>query len=793
MARAGRSWEFLALATKLVQPDPQTSLLISASFARLGLGSLALETFAQLPSTLQASPSGTNLKASIAKLPSDLIPLSHREDLVRQNLASLAARGVDLHPSFDAWRDHASRSETFLAYDANLVRRSTHPTDHPGLHLADHRALATGLIAQAPALRLPMPPPIVLEGIDPPWMLMAAFEATAPRPTAYAPRFSIIQEDTLAFLDALSVVDLSPLWQHPRLELFVGPGAIDRFADAMRSRVDTLLDPLVLTSAPAPSIPLRRAIEGALHAQREELTRLIASTDAMYAPSSLQRITQRFQAAARGEVQPEPLRILIPTSRYTTFVQHSASDLAAALRRAGHIAEILIEPSDAEQMSTLAYRRAIERLHPDLVVLVNYPRATLEGAFPQSLPYACWIQDAMPHLFDARIGAAQGPLDFTFGYTFSNLFDTFAYPVDRAMPAAVVADTAKFHDGPIDPTLLERHECEIAMVTHHSETPDAMHARLLRDMTSDPGIRAAMERIRVSLPAIVETALTLPASPRVAAIVERAAKDAMGPGVPAKSIEQLTRHYAMPMVDRIFRHQTLEWAAELCRERSWRLHLYGKGWHTHPTLAPFARGELAHAEELRAAYRAPRVHLHAGLCSLVHQRVMECALSGGLCLARTSFEALAPYHALASVQLVQHEPDHIDQADRLGYSPDNHAALRERLDLHTRLGIPTTPGLHYMPRNRVEAFRRKASIPSDAVSPTALFGDLALTTFWSRDTFRQRMVQAVENQAWREQLRTEIRDRVLERFTYDALVPRLLNLLAKGLATATTSTHEQAA
>jgi hypothetical protein len=790
LARAGRSWDFLAIATRLEHPDEQTGLLIAASFARLGLATLAHEAFGLLPSHIQTSAAGTNLCGSIAKLPGDTVPFSKREALVEASVAALAARGIDLSSHLGAWREHASARDTFLAYDGNLVHRATGSGGQPwaDLRLADERGAASVLLAQAP-VRQSMPPPIVVQGITPPWVLLGTIEATSARPSGYAPLITIVEPDPIAFLDGLCASDLSGHWSNPRLDVLVGPRACERLRDAMRTRMDSLIEPLVLTSGPPATSDLTGAIRDSLMLQQHELSRLIAATDSLYNAASLDSLRHRFEQAVAGGAS---LRVLIPTSRYTTFVKHSAMDLAAALRRAGHEARVLMESRDDEQMSALAYRRGMDEFRPDLVVLVNYPRACLGVAFPAHIPYVCWVQDSMPHLFDSAVGKAHGPLDFVMGHTFGSLFDAHGYPLERAMPAAVVADLGKFHDAPVAPALRSRHECEIAMVTHHSETPGAMHARLSRETTTDAGVRAAMERVFAALPAIVETSMASAASPRVAAIVERAAMDTIGPQVPAKSIEQLVRHYAIPMVDRIFRHQTLEWAAELCKEKNWRLHLYGKGWHTHPTLAAFAKGELPHDEELRAAYQAAGVHLHAGFCSLVHQRVAECALSGGLCLARVSYESLSPYHAIASAALVRSTPDHINDQGQFGYSPDNHPLLRERLELHQRLGIPTRPGVMYMRRERVDAFIRKASIPSDAINPQALFGDLAQACFWSRETFRERMVQAIEQPAWRERVRADIRSRTIAQFTYDSLVPKLLYLVKRGL-TAASAPQEHAA
>lgn len=771
MARAGRSWEFLSLATGMGDVDDQTVLLISASFARLGLGTLALEWFVRLPAAIQGSTAGLNLKASIGKLPSDVVGWSRREALVRQNLAALAARGVELGTAFDAWRTGAMADEVYASFDGNVVRRGM---------IRDAKAAAAGIVAGATEIRGSMSPPIVIDGMDSPWLAMAAFEATLVKPSGYAARVTIVEPDAGAFLDALSMADLSGLWRDPRVEVLVGDNARQGLRESLARRIEEQFQPLMLTMDPRKTgVETRRVVEGAIAEQVVETRRAITATDALYGEGALGHIHARLaEVALAGKGS---LRVLITTSRYTTFVKHSASDLASALRRMGHEAEVLMEARDDAQLSTLAYRRAIERVKPDLIVLVNYPRSVMEPAFPAGVPFVCWIQDTMPHLYDAKVGAAQGLLDFVMGYTFENLYSRYGYPLERAMSAPVMADSGKFHEGPVDAALAARHECEVAMVTHHSETPDAMHARLSQETTNDPAIRATMERVRVALALVMERPMEGPTSPKVSAIVERAAHDVMGASVPAKSIEQLVRHYAMPLADRMFRHETLRWAAELCEQRGWRLHLYGKGWETHPTLRKHAKGPLSHDEDLRAAYRGARVHLHAGLCSLVHQRVMECALSGGLCLGRVSYEALAPYHATVRRELVRGTPDCVEADGRVGYLVENHPVLRERLGLHQRLGMPSAQGMLYMSRARYDMCSRMSELPDESVNPTTLFGDLSESTFWSRESFMERVGRAVEDRGWREQMRASMRQRVAERFTYATLAERMIGLVERGV------------
>src|SRR6185436_2501010 len=80
--------------------------------------------------------------------------------------------------------------------------------------------------------------------------------------------------------------------------------------------------------------------------------------------------------------------------------------------------------------------------------------------------------------------------------------------------------------------------------------------------------------------------------------------------------------------------QALAWAAALAEKRGWRLKIYGKGWENHPRLCAYASGALDHGEELRSSFQAAGVHLNVTAHSLVHQRLIECILSGGFPMCR---------------------------------------------------------------------------------------------------------------------------------------------------------------
>src|SRR5690606_36425962 len=94
--------------------------------------------------------------------------------------------------------------------------------------------------------------------------------------------------------------------------------------------------------------------------------------------------------------------------------------------------------------------------------------------------------------------AKQGELDFVVGHLLPELFEQFGYKggPGRAHSAPVVADEAKFHDGSVAPELRERFACEVALVSHHGEPPEALHARLVDPANADPQMARLCEALR---------------------------------------------------------------------------------------------------------------------------------------------------------------------------------------------------------------------------------------------------------------------------------------------------------
>ncbi len=789
LGQSGRPWEFLSLGALALQEVPDNEALrfvFAANLARLGLGELAREQMGLLSEASRGHADVVALGRAAAALPPALMPAAERIGNAERAVAGLAARGVDLASALERWRGSQGGVEVFKTVDGNFIRRPAAETNARRWQgLFDGRAFAVQVCQRAVQLDPTFKRSIVFEGVDTPIMLLelaaAADRATAKTGFGYRARFVVVQRDSAEMLDGASLCDLSGFIADARSEWIVGGDAGERLRRMLDAQMTTNAAWMLVRNSwlrskvePDPNA----MIQAQQSAATAEINRLRASIDAAYAGRDRAWWAERYAEAASGG---PPLRVLVPTSRYTTVLKYVSADLVAALQRLGCEAELLMEPDDFSQLSMTHSLSVVDRLKPDLIVLANYPRSTTSGSFPANVPYITWLQDAMPHLFDAEVGRSLGDLDYLVGHLFIELFEKHEYPMERALAVSLVADDLKFHPAPVEPSLRERFACEVAMVSHQSETPEAMHDRIVAEHDHAPDIQAALRRIYPRIVAAVDDAMGYTVARRLREVCTEELGRVFGSSIPAKAMDVVYRGYAMPLGDRLMRHQTLGWAAEICDRRGWRLHLYGRGWEKHPTLARFAQGELNHGDELRAAYQCAAVQLHASSTTLVHQRIVECALSGGLCLCRLHYDALSGPRSAVQRVLINRKHDAVRDDGWLGWTIADHAEAMALASAMSAVGASYPDGYIWLPPNRIANLKRQAALHSEDHDATSLLGDLAEATFADHAGLEMTLGRAVNDEAWRGAVAAMIAGRARARFTHTALAGRMLALVSDDL------------
>ncbi len=575
-----------------------------------------------------------------------------------------------------------------------------------------------------------------------------------------------------------------------RVRVFSGSDAVGAMLAECEARIDLVLPKHVIGDGSAAWVS---EITAGLERLNDEQQRRVAAgralLRALWAKRGMGFWRERYEQIRGGDAA----RVMVVTSRYSTYVKHSADDLAQAFGGLGHETHILMEPDRHALLTALHYVDRIRGFDPDLIIAINYPRSVFGDTLPEGWPYVCWVQDAMAHLFggakDSAAGS-KGALDFLAGHVYTEAVANAGYAPEAVLEHPVCVSTTKFHAGAISTDRAARFACDIAYVSHRSETPEQFHERFMRISGFPAQAAPLLEKCKDAVEGVIERwedefgdAALLVAAEELGAGLGRAGDAAFG--------ELLRHQYVAPLAEQLIRHQTLEWAARIAREEGLLLKIYGKGWENHPTLGVFAAGEVGHGDDLRACYQSAAVHLHASVLGCGHQRVYECALSGGVPLCRRSWGELYRHDcvmAKAFLDLGLPEDVGLVKWKEHAYQIANHIELMRVVRYRQR----TRPiarfwdheflsGTYTHLRNNPKARYWDLGDVPECMRAVGILGDPLELTFSTIDELRERVVRGVKREAWRNEVGAGLAGRARKMVSGERFAERVLGLVGERL------------
>lgn len=348
------------------------------------------------------------------------------------------------------------------------------------------------------------------------------------------------------------------------------------------------------------------------------------------AEAELKRRYADRDAAYWARRHESPGTVLAVTSRFTTMLQYSMRDAIAAMDRLGWRSQVMIEESNHEQFSALEFCEQILERDPDLLVLIDHLR--YENTFlPANLPMLSWIQDPLANLLNPQAGASIGPFDFVCGYYKDRCTQEFGYPAQQFCSTVIPVCETVFHDAPLTAKDQRAYGCDVSFVSNASRSPQGCLADALEKCAPERHslLRGIYQRVIEALER-GEFVSQYVDAPR---IVRESAHQLRIP-LADEEVEQLTQLFAYRIFDWGRRQQSLEWVAGWAEKNDRVLRIYGRGWRNHPTLAAHAAGVIEHGEPLRKANRASRLALQLIPSGYRHQRTFELLACGTLPLTR---------------------------------------------------------------------------------------------------------------------------------------------------------------
>jgi len=781
MGRAGDADRFIHLASAALaqHSGPSELLLLLAQRAvECGLARFATRVLASLSPPLRESAEVTALLRTLQACPETRISWDQFSQRFEANMQVLRSRYTWAESVAREWVERRDSLELHRSAGGRL-----NVLDLAGGGIGVWRPAFGNLSPQPSAeqfagrFRGHILPPVVLEGVGLGEHLPWLYTATRGTFLTASAALYVIEHSLSALAAAMHLAD----WREPladeRVVLCAGPEACAQFERLIESD-GWSAPPMLIVQAP-PWQPqyagrARAAVDRVALRHEQRRCTLAAEIRSLYPRRSPQDWGRRFQAALSGE-QP-PLRVLGLTSRFTTVLQYSMRDALRAFEAAGCRTHLLIEPSDHARLSPVRRLETIREFRPDLIFLIDHTRAGQSEGLVEGIPVVTWIQDRLPWLFDHATGHSLGPLDFCMGYGKTELVREYGYPAERFMscamatnPEALAARLGGPDAGEEDPEL----RCDLACATNHSQPPEGFLEEYRQ--RSEPAVWPLLEACYEALRARLVRG-RLDGSLDCRHFLQEV-ETASGIELTAAVRARVAAEFVWGLADRMLRQETLEWAAQWAEQTGRRFHLYGRGWEKHPRFARFGRGYLEHGPRLGAAFRAARIHLHAGCNTALHQRVLDGLAAGGFFLIRGHGGDGNP---AVSRAIYEH-------ARRHGFRPgltvswrDLPAGLVEEfLESRRRMGVDPYAVTELTAGNMDElrAIHETATVPITG----HVWPDFQRVTFDTREQLWEKLEWFLSHEQERRELASAMRQRVIETLSYEALIRRLLDWLVSCL------------
>lgn len=544
----------------------------------------------------------------------------------------------------------------------------------------------------------------------------------------------------------------------------------------------------------AAATQVRALLEEFTQANKAETIAHRQRVDALYEPRELTWWRERYACISRGSAA----RVMVVTSRYSSYMKHAASEFIDSLQAAGHDTELLVEPRYSTHLTSLAGLKRIAAFEPDLVVLINHARNRSDGMIPMNVPFLCWLQDEMAPIYTADVQV--GELDFIAGHVYPDSARIQGHSSSTVLEFPVPVSTQVFRTVGTDELIPDRFVCDIAYVSHQSETPEQLHSRIRASL--DASSVSALDRCQEELLGIADRWSDSWQEDEIDLACSNLAVALKGDVSMAGALGAM---YVHPMIERILRHRMLEWAGNIAERRGLTFKVFGEGWREHPALSRYAQGPLQHDGDLRLCYAGAGTLLHGSSRGLWHQRIAECALSGGLPLCLRNWGEM--YRENLNKQKLYTLGNTSPDASVLEYkSPAyvlaNHPELQALIDERSKMPAPPQTWDHEQPFFQdvytwIHADPRflcsPVPPPPPQCRPWEIIGDTFGLTFSTEAELEERILHALNNRAWRTETSRGIASRSAESISMDAFAASVLDMVSSKLASVEPAAQEVAA
>ena len=368
--------------------------------------------------------------------------------------------------------------------------------------------------------------------------------------------------------------------------------------------------------------------------RQEEEKRLLEENSKYYEKQSDKELNKIIQ----GKAGRKP-RMLIPSHASSTVVQYSVRDTAAMFEKEGWEVRIMNMKTD---LSCWRINKNINDFKPDIYLQVNHLRTEDTDFYPEDMMIVTWVQDTVSYInnsehakiWNEHVKSKKKRRDLIIGYI--GQVKDYGYQEDRLTECPMIVNEELFKAREITAEDRAQYECDICFASNRSKETSLI---VKEDLTPKLEKYGFTEDILMSMHdhlweyyreentcvGYIQLEDTIIELPEICTLIEKL--------INKDDHDFVIQRIYWLLNDVIYRHIVLEWISEM---KDIKLHLYGRGWEDHPKFSKYAKGILAHGEELSLAYQSAKLCLHLNSLEGEHQRLNEILNAGGTPFTRLS-------------------------------------------------------------------------------------------------------------------------------------------------------------
>lgn len=472
--------------------------------------------------------------------------------------------------------------------------------------------------------------PLFLTGIGAGYELMEFFNAQPKMTLCKKQAIYVVERSADILRLNLEIHDWKKILTSGRVFFFVGKKINQQLRDFFRNVLRPLPEVILfyeMTQQENQPLVARvvKTIRDITENRKKEGIRLLRQTNRYY-DSLSDKDWQRIFSSPRKR----PLRILLITTRFSTFIQYCIRDVAQGFEALGHRTRTVIQKADTERFSHLEIQRNLASFKPDMVFQIDWLRAQYGSLYHKSIPFVCWVQDELPHLYNLQAAKTIGRRDIVLGVRWQiRRLSKIGYPSENLICLPFPANPELYRPMRLNEKERERYGCEVSYVSHNSWSPEKAFTDLLAQI-NDSRIK---EILKIMFELVKERFYNGKNcySQEDYELLLLEAEEQKGSGIEDDRLRAyILKEFFYKIGSGFFRQIPLEWIAE----EEYDLKLYGRGWENHPRLSKYAQGPARNGPELCKIYNFSQLNLQLMQNKNLHPRLLDGLASGGFFLIK---------------------------------------------------------------------------------------------------------------------------------------------------------------